>query len=932
MDCKNLNNETSKTNFDPTKSPENMPLHRNSLPNNIKYIKNVSGDNLVRRRSIIGRRSSSLFGMGRQNKDLNNVNEIIQFAKESYIKIKNKRNMGNQEIPLDLSYSESLLEKNEINNLINIPSELKEILNILCNTNSQRTQKDNEILFNFLAKNKIHDNLKSDLIITDYNINQLYTHMKKYISGKIFKMHEPIYYSGEEGNNIYYVLNGIVGMYELITTEETLTCEEYFLKLCDEYDINEKCKKEGIYDVEEYVDLYLLYFISEENKFSFPLYCFEDFLNLKKIILKVKIYNILVESKDGNIMEYFNKFNIPLTYLNYDKLINDEISVSTYVENLKIKFNAKDYFYLKLLGPAKHKVKLMKYKKLQTLKPFEFFGNFEMNDLFPIRKFTTRSESNNTILMSINKFIYSNNINNIQKNLRNKEIDTFHDDYIFNNVQKNYFIQKIYSQFCIECLFKGDILFEQSDYIKKFIFVKEGVVELYLNNLSLKEFSQTIELIKNIISSKAKDFGIDFNKFIDFDDEIETKSDLNEKTLQGILKQKQNYIFSRSEKGFFGDYQLFFNLPSLINGKIVSDKSKIYFYDYENFKNLNEETYALNQSLKEFAFNKMKNILKRMIAVYNSYFRLSINKYKLNEKINLNYLNENPVKLFKNKKQDDNYKKEIDIPNNMPNKVKLKQNIILTEINNFEFLTKVDNSTRTISPTERNKKVKLKKINNINKKNKISWLIRENSEANHKIYPSMLYKNYSNLNRFNIILAKKSKKNNANDLKSGKIIIKTDDIIKNNKKEKLSRNKSKSAIHNSEQLNQKNEQLNTVILPPIINRNSTQNHKGTNSMTDEINNMKNEIIPIRERLYSKKSNSNLNELIHNCNIINEFYEKKAEDCCLYMQGLEKIKQIRLNGIKAAQIKAFKNSRLKNKNLWKIGYKQINLENDNDDED
>ena len=63
MDCKNVNNETSKSNFDPTKSPENMPLHRNSLPNNIKYIKNVSGDNLVRRRSIMGRRSSSLFGI-----------------------------------------------------------------------------------------------------------------------------------------------------------------------------------------------------------------------------------------------------------------------------------------------------------------------------------------------------------------------------------------------------------------------------------------------------------------------------------------------------------------------------------------------------------------------------------------------------------------------------------------------------------------------------------------------------------------------------------------------------------------------------------------------------------------------------------------------------------------------------------------------------
>jgi hypothetical protein len=44
---------------------------------------------------------------------------------------------------------------------------------------------------------------------------------------------------------------------------------------------------------------------------------------------------------------------------------------------------------------------------------------------------------------------------------------------------------------------------------------------------------------------------------------------------------------------------------------VASDTCKVYYYDFEEYKNLNEETYILNESLKQNSFFKIKTILKR---------------------------------------------------------------------------------------------------------------------------------------------------------------------------------------------------------------------------------------------------------------------------------------------------------------------------------
>ena len=830
------------------------------------------------------RRSTKLAEPEKPARNLNKKEDLLSLAQENYIKYKFKKSTMNR--PHEF-YSQKIIDKNLLDSLnIDFSDEIKEILNILTKKCSKRSNKDYDLLYNFFIKTKIQENLKTDLIITDFCIKELYEHLKKYVSGKIYKKYEPIYYSGEEVNNIYIVLYGSVGLYKLITDEESLTCEEYLIKICDAYNTNEEIKLKESEDIEEYIDLYLLYFITEENKDSFPLHNFSDIPNLKKILLKARIYNIITDNLMENINDLYAKFNVPLNYLDYDKVISNEVTMSDFSQKIKISCKDKEIFYSKLFSQTKHTVKLMKYKKVKIVKPFEYFGNFEIINQFSLRNNTTRAESENTILMSVNKFLYASNINNLQKNLREKEIWSLYREYFFNKINRNYFAQKIYSDYIIDCLFKGDLLFEQDEPMNSFIFVKEGIVELSLKNLSLIELAQKIKQTKETIIKKANINSIEISQLIDFDEDLETNMpNIDEKTASIFLNQKQNYVFSRSEKGVFGDYELFCHLPSFITGTIVSDKSKIYFYDFEKYKNLTEETYALNQSLKDSAFNKMKAILKRMIAVYNTYFRLTVKKSISESNDNNSFIfgKTDIEKKFDNNKDEKINNNGNDIIVNQ-NNVKYIKEIKLKDINDFDFLmNKGCNTERSLVLTKKKNKIKLKKINQfyLSRNDKIKNL----SELKHKKYSSVFVQSFHNLEK-NLQLK---------------------DVGKNNKNNSKKKNKS-----NLGKVLKKNEQIKSVFLPPIL-----KNYEIKCDSTSEENS-----IPGVCR--SKKAKNFIKDSILNLNL-NNTSDKKIVDNYLDEREFKKIQKIKSMSIKNAQIKSLRNSRIKNKHLWMIAYNNMNLE-------
>ena len=523
--------------------------------------------------------------------------------------------------------------------------DIQDLYIILKKSNKERKKKDTVDIFSFLLKTKIKDFLKSDLLYTEYNLDILYNFINPYISGDIFHSGEMIYSYGEEAENIYIILKGCIGQYKLEESKELLACEDYYSYLSDKFQhfkktmIEQSDDSKSIYiNEKEYIDIHLLRKMVSINKDIFPLYSFDDIEDLKKIVLEIKIYTKLLENKTAEINDMFQKFNFPLSFLNYDKFLNNDITIFNYIKYLSKRIKQREQFYMKFLGKTtEYKVKLMKYVKVEVLKPYDYFGNFEMIDTKPCRNDAARCESDYTVLMCINKQLYSKVINNIQKNKREKEIIFLHNHFYFKNINRIYFESKMFIKYKIDNYLKGNILINQGEQLNNFIFVREGTIETSINNISLLELANKIKSLQEFIIGKAKEYDINPKDIIDFDISLNHKTSLKLELIEGILKQKQNFVLSHVERGCFGEYEYYFNTPSFVTETIISKNGKVYFYDYENFKKVNEEVHAFNEILKEISFNKLKSILKRMVTIYNSSFKFNMKQIekKIIEKENI---------------------------------------------------------------------------------------------------------------------------------------------------------------------------------------------------------------------------------------------------------------------------------------------------------
>ena len=141
-----------------------------------------------------------------------------------------------------------------------------------------------------------------------------------------------------------------------------------------------------------------------------------------------------------------------------------------------------------------------------------------------------------------------------------------------------------------------------------------------------------------------------------------------------------NFIFSLNKKGFFGEYECFFGIPSLLTGIVVSENSEVYVYPFEKYKKLNIHSTSLQDKLRKFSFNKLINILKRMYNIYNSYWRILFSQYtdKLNEDMNKN--NNNNIQINSNLANNDN----LNINNISSNNIIIRNNNINTSVFNYK--------------------------------------------------------------------------------------------------------------------------------------------------------------------------------------------------------------------------------------------------------
>ena len=924
----------------------------------------------------------------------------IKKLKDIYLKNNSGLFFHNEERLSD--YIEKLLDYSSVEEYLlgNYNPDFLKILHILITPFNERTKKDSENLLAFFNKVKLNETLKSDTLITDLSMNELFEYFKPYISGKVFNFMDTIYNRREKSNNLYIILHGSIGQYRLEKYEEELTCEDYFNFLADCYTLYEEEMQMGYFytekdepkksykittksitdflnnninikehkkkleekkekneseenkteennyesdddskdddNTEQYIDHYLICQMIEENKEKYPLRDISDLVRLKKIIFKLRLYVVLTESsvKEAEILYLLYEF--PTTYLNFDKVLNKVITVQKYIEILANNFKLYDYFYLKLLGTEKNKVKLMKYVKTsKNLGPFSAFGNYELNDLRAKRDLTVRCESDKCVLLSIDKRMYSLAIYNAQKKKRDQDIEIMHNCFLFKNLSRKYFNNKVFSLFRIKNSFKGNVLIKQYESMNNFIFIKEGILELSLQNSSFNEFHQIIKEVKEILIRKARELKMNQKELFDFETEVECKTNLHMNTVKGLLNQKQTFLFHRNENGAFGDYEFYFKIPTILTATVVSDKCLYYQYNAEKYQELIHETYLLNESLKNNSFLKLKSLLKRMIMVYNSYWRLSIEQLekKLKEKEDLFY-NENGVEENKTTKKGFSLTKAI---TNIP-----LSNLNITNRNSYknmnifkrESVFNKNNNIKGIENTSTNinfnlnilRRFNMNEQNPINIKTRLTMIDKNQMKLDNR-NPISLYKQNKNIPNRTFIL-KNIKRKNDSSFENNKITFTENNEINNYKSINLiNRDDYKKKLiekfkHEMEsQRVAKKKTTPKIFLPPLTclspgklkfqlnfntenNRNlktkksiNLENKNTQNSNKNFINDNSNVSILINNSYSGNSSKINMD----NDESLNSNNENKIKSNINKKRGISKILNKRSHNLKLAQL-------------------------------
>lgn len=616
-----------------------------------------------------------------------NNNILTKTKRKSVKELKKRKSILKRNLFEKPDFIEQVLNKEVINEFDFLKSneEIYNILKILTQKYIRRIKKEKELIFSFLTKIKMQEVIKSDLLESNYTWNELYSYIEPYIFGKVYNFCDTLFYSGDESDLLYIIINGKIGRYTLVEFTRSVSCEEYLLFLYDSHlkyqkllkdgpidnskkednknKLKNKKKNEDDIDIEkeddklelkenEYIDENLLHQIVEKNREIYPLHSFDDINKLNVIIFKLKLLSVLSEGKSSDAIDLFEKYKFPITFLGYDRVVEKKMTPQIFLQKLNKNLGAKGRYYNKQLGLIPQQVKFFKFVKKDEITPYSFFGNFEIIDCSPKRKYTARCECDKCAFICIDKKMYSSILYEIQRDKREKDVNIFHSSYLFKNINSNYFTTKIFSQFKIHNLFKGDTIFNQDIKMNHFVLVKEGIIEISLQNISFHELNQLIKKVRDLLIISAKKYSIDIKELLNFNMDIDSKTSIKYSIIKEVLHKKQNFIFSRSQKGFFGEYELFFKIPSLMTGTVLSDICKVYYYDFDEYKNLNEETYILNESLKQNSFFKLKTILKRMINVYNSYWKTchdTLNKKEIENEELINIKNNEEMELTQKK-------------------------------------------------------------------------------------------------------------------------------------------------------------------------------------------------------------------------------------------------------------------------------------------
>ena len=585
------------------------------------------------------------------------------------------------------------------------------IKTILSKSYRFRTIKDTSKLFDFLILTGFDEELKSDLIFTGINLQQLFYFSSQFMSIKTFYKNNVIYYENAFNDYFYIVLDGEVNLYQMNIIEKKMKFMEYFNYLKD---LNENNN-----------DKFILNHTINENKEKMGINKIQDLEKVDEIIFKNNLFNLIKNQNLDEINNLYEQNEKKMKNYKIDKLLSNEINFLALIDLLYNELKEIELFYMKKINSnTKIETKIIENNLIKTVKNSEYFGNFDLEKNLSKRENTAIVQSNYCILLLVNKKLYSELIINENKKIIQQEIDPIYYHSIFRATRKNVFEKRLFKKLEKIVLYKNEFIYKENDLIENFYILTEGNVEISIENKNIFFFQNLINKIKNFFPSNIKK---------QFEDEINLKNKL--KYIKNELESKKfnQKIFILDPIKTFGLIEHSYNNnKSFYNIKIISDIAKFYKININTLINQTEgkiDDYELIK--KEIEFHSdilIKSFLERLIIIKNSFLKKFDVEYSFQSKLN-----------------EDNFYNSLvvhDLKNNMKN----VNNNNLIQIKNFKLITKNKKKTHIknspilntdFNDNNNNNFIKIPEINNylINEKlNKKNILLTETNKSNENLH------------------------------------------------------------------------------------------------------------------------------------------------------------------------------------------------------
>ena len=582
------------------------------------------------------------------------------------------------------------------------------IKTILSKSYRFRTIKDTSKLFDFLILTGFDEELKSDLIFTGINLQQLFYFSSQFMSIKTFYKNNVIYYENAFNDYFYIVLDGEVNLYQMNIIEKKMKFLDYFKYLKD---LNENNN-----------DKFILNHTINQNKEKMGINKIQDLEKVDEIIFKNNLFNLIRNQNLDEINNLYEQNEKKMKNYKIDKLLSNEINFLNLLDLLYNELKEIELFYMKKINSnTKIETKIIENNLIKTVKNSEYFGNFDLEKNLSKRENSAIVQSNYCILLLVNKKLYSELIINENKKIIQQEIDPIYYHSIFRATRKNVFEKRLFKKLEKIVLYKNEFIYKENDLIDNFYILTEGNVEISIENKNIFHFQNLINKIKNFFPSNIKK---------EFEDEINLKNKL--KYIKNELESKkfnQKIFFLDPIKTFGLIEYSYNNCKSFYNIKIISDIAKFYKIKIDTLINQTEgkiDDYELIK--KEIEFHSdilIKSFLERLIIIKNSFLKKYDVEYSFQSKINEdNFYNSLVVHDLKNNMKNVNNNNLIHIKNfKLINKNKKKTHIKNLPILNTDFNENNNNNNFIKIPEIKNYLINEK----INKKN---FLLTETNKSN----------------------------------------------------------------------------------------------------------------------------------------------------------------------------------------------------------